>query len=116
MEMINFACKQVPIEQVIRCAFAMSKTDYQVFKTLLSNNKELEISQIAKKLKRDRSTTQKSIKNLLDKKIISRRQINIGSGGYLFVYEISDKNNIKKLIYENFEAWQKKVLAELEKW
>ncbi|OVE74900.1 hypothetical protein BVX95_00905, partial [archaeon D22] len=67
-------------------------------------------------IEKDRTTIQRSIKNLIKKELIHRRQINLESGGYMYYYCINKKDEIKKQIYSNFENWQKKVLDELEAW
>lgn len=116
MATINFACKMVPIEDIIKCSFALSKTDYLVFKVLMSAKEELNIQKIEKKVGKDRTTIQRSIKNLLAQDLIFRRQINLDTGGFMYYYSIKHKEAIKEKIYENFKNWQKKVLEEVDNW
>jgi predicted transcriptional regulator len=117
MSMINFACKRVPIEEIIKCSFMLNKTDYLVFKILMSSKEdELNIQKLEKKIGKDRTTIQRSIKNLMAQDLIFRRQINLDTGGFMYCYSIKKKEDIKKKIYDNFENWQKKVLDELNNW
>lgn len=116
MTMIDFACKRVPIEEIIKCSFALAKTDYATFKVLITNNKEMSVQEIQEKVGKDRTTVQRSIKSLLEKNLILRRQINLESGGFMYYYNIRKKQEIKDQIYSNFESWEKKVLDELESW
>jgi len=116
MAAIDFACKRVPIEEIIKCSFALNKTDYLVFKTLTAAKVEIPIQDIQDSIGKDRTTIQRSIKNLINKELIHRRQINLDSGGYMFYYCIKKKEEIKKQIYTNFENWQGKVLDELNNW
>lgn len=95
----------------------LNKTDYLVFKTLMgSKEDELNIQKLEKKIGKDRTTIQRSIKNLMKQDILFRRQINLGTGGFMYCYSIKEKEEIKKKIYSNFENWQKKVLDELNNW
>lgn len=116
MVTINFACKEVPIEQIIRCGFGLSKTEYKLLKFLLSQDKELDINQIAKKIDKDRTTTQRSLKKLVLDNLVFRRQVNISTGGFQFYYKIKSKNDIRDKAYKNFCSWRDLVEAELKKW
>lgn len=113
---INFACKKIPIEQIIKCAFNINTTDYLILKLLLNSKTELNTQHIKKKIYKDRTTIQKSIKNLLNLKLITRRQLNLSSGGFEYIYQIKDKKEIKELIYKNFKSWEKIILKTLENW
>lgn len=115
MSFINFACKKVSIESIIRCSFGINKTEYKILKFLLTTD-EVDVIQISKNIKKDRTTVQRSIKKLLNLNLIIRRQVNIAEGGFLFYYKIKDKDEIKKIIYDNFANWKSLVEKELKEW
>lgn len=115
MSTINFACKKVSIENVIRCGLGLNKTGYKIFKVLL-NSDELDINEISTKISKDRTTVQRVIKTLVKSGIVFRRQVNLDSGGFMFYYSIKSKEEIKKRTYENFCNWKTLVEAELKKW
>jgi predicted transcriptional regulator len=83
---------------------------------MLHSSRKLSTNQIAKELKLDLSTIQRSMKKMADKKIVSRTQINLESGGYNLVYCICNKEEIKNLIKESIKNWSNKFKEEIERW
>ncbi|MFH1770210.1 MAG: MarR family transcriptional regulator [archaeon] len=114
--MISFACKDIKLSELIRCSFNLNKTDYTVFDFLIKNDKEFSVGDIAKKLKLERSSVQKAIKNLVARNLVQRWQINLLKGGYSFLYSIKDKKHIKDDIIAIIDSWQYKVKEEVGKW
>lgn len=115
MSYISFACKKVSIESIIRCGFGLNKTEYKALKYLLNKDEE-DIISISKNIKKDRTTAQRCIKKLLSQGLISRRQVNLEEGGFLFYYQVKDKDEIKKNVYNNFCNWRDLVEKELKNW
>lgn len=115
MDTINFACRDVPIEQVIRCGLGLSKSEYEVLIFFLKNNKEFSIDEVSSLTKKDRTTVQKQIKSLIDSNILFRRQENLDNGGYKFYYKIKDKEKLKSIILDNFKNYQNRVINVIEK-
>ena len=94
--MIDFACRRISEEELVRCGFGLNKTEFNIFYFLIKHNKRFSVEEIAEKLKLTRSTVQKSIKSLLEKNIIARFQTNLEKGGYKFFYQIKNKDLTKK--------------------
>ncbi len=107
--MITFLCKKISKEDLIRCAFALNKTEYNLLIFLSKKEDKYTAAQISEFMKLDRTTIQKAIKNLVDKKIVKRTQQNISGGGYMFLYAISDKKKIKEKIKKVVNKWCKGV-------
>ena len=113
---LNFICKLFTIEQILRCSFNLNKTELAVLKCLLEEKTELTIEEIQKKINKDRTTLQRSVKKLFEKELIRRRQINLDKGGDLFVYSPKPKNNLKEEVYKTFEAFKETVGKEIQRW
>ena len=113
--MITFSCKKIEQEELIRCSFNLNKTEYNVLIFLLKKKHSYPMSQISKIMELERTTIQKAIKNLVDKNLAKRIQKNLPRGGYIFLYEINNKdeikNKMKKIIYE----WYKSVEVAIDK-
>ncbi|RLI62097.1 MAG: MarR family transcriptional regulator [Promethearchaeia archaeon] len=107
--MITFSCKKIAKEDLIKCAFALNKTEYHLLIFLLKKDKKYTATQISKIVKLDRTTIQKAIKSLVDKELVKKTQRNISGGGYTFLYSIEDKKEIKKKIKEVIHKWCKGV-------
>ena len=114
--MIDFACKKFIIDDVIKCSFGLSKSDLRIFYFLMGSPKEFFIaSDISKKLKLDLSTVQRSLKKLYEKDVLVRRQNNLDTGGYIFIYQIKDRDEISSMILEMIDSWKQRVEKELAK-
>ncbi|MBM3247066.1 MarR family transcriptional regulator [Candidatus Pacearchaeota archaeon] len=113
--MIDFACKRFEIEEIIRCGFGLSKADYNILVTLMRRGSGLTTKELAHELKLDLSTTQRSVKKLFEKDIISRSQFNLPSG-YLYKYSIKDKDAIKDKIMVIIRGWVSGVETSVRNW
>ena len=109
IKMITFSCKRISKENLIKCAFALNKTEYNLLIFLLENEKKYTAFQISELMKLDRTTIQKAVKNLVDKELVIRLQRNIPGGGYTFLYVINDKREIKEKIKRVIHKWCKGV-------
>jgi predicted transcriptional regulator len=115
--MIDFACKQFDLEDIIKCGLGLTKTEYEIFKYFLENKeKELVTTKIAKDLKLNLTTIQKATKKLYGKEILIRHQKNLSNGGYVYTYEISSKQKIRSVIKKLIKNWSDKVEKEIDKW
>jgi len=107
--MITFSCKKISKEDLIKCTFALNKTEYNLLIFLLQKEKKYNAIQISELMELDRTTIQKAIKNLVDKELVKKTQKNISGGGYTFLYLIEDKKVIKDKIKEVIRKWCKGV-------
>ena len=107
--MVTFSCKKISKEDLIKCAFALNKTDYNLLMFLLKEDKSFTSIQISELMQLDRTTIQKAVTHLVDKELVKRKQRNISGGGYTFLYLIEDKKEIKNKIKEVIRKWCKGV-------
>lgn len=114
--MIDFACKQFNLRDIIKCSLGLTKADLQVFEFLLQHEGSYNTDMIARKLKVDPSTVQRAVKKLHEKNLVKRTQVNLSGGGYTFEYEINDKKAIRKIIIDTVHNWTKRVETEIDKW
>ncbi len=112
--MITFACKKIRLNEIISCSFSLNKTEYTVFMFLFKKEKEFDIHSLSKKMGLERTTLQKALKTLLDKKLAKRRQMNLKTGGYFFLYNIKNKNSIKMRLFEIIRQWEKIAEEEIQ--
>jgi predicted transcriptional regulator len=112
---INFACKRFEIDDIIRCSLGLSKSDLKILNFLMKySDKSLTSSDISKKLNLDVSTVQRGIKGLYGKEIVNRKQFNLKNGGYTYVYQIKNKQDIKKRILKIINIWVKQAESEIQ--
>jgi|WetSurMetagenome_2_1015567.scaffolds.fasta_scaffold419406_2 predicted transcriptional regulator len=115
--MIDFACKEFDLEDIVKCSLGLTKSEYTLVKMFLSTNKDWFTTQeIAKNLKLDLSTVQRCVKSLHEKDIILRRQENLSSGGYAFRYELKKRDELRQRIKDTISRWVSRVNDELDRW
>ncbi|MEN7982412.1 MAG: helix-turn-helix domain-containing protein [Nanoarchaeota archaeon] len=114
--MIDFACKQFDLDDIIKCGLGLTKKEVEIMKYFLKNkNKECTTFSISKKLDLNLTTIQKAVKKLSEKNIIIRHQKNLSNGGYVYTYEINSKQKIRKILKNIIKNWADKVEEEIDK-
>lgn len=114
--MISFACTTINLKDIVMCSFELGKTEYELLDFLFHEEEQLTIQEIATKRGLERSTVQKAIAKLLAKGLVERRQLNLSSGGYRFIYAVVDKENIKVELRQIVNGWHKNVNEAIKKW
>jgi len=113
---LNFVCKIITLEQILKCSFGLNKTEIVILKHLLDIKEEETIEDIITSVKKDRTTIQRSVKRLFEKELIKRRQINLDKGGYVYVYSYRPKAELKEKVSKIFEQFKEMVGNEVQKW
>ncbi|MBD3203738.1 MarR family transcriptional regulator [Candidatus Woesearchaeota archaeon] len=112
--MINFACRQFEISDIIKCSFGLSKSDYEVFLFQMENKNDWYSTQnLSRFLGLNLTTVQRSVKKLYEKDILRRKQVNLENGGYVYLYNIEHKDKIRKMILDIIKKWSQRVEKEL---
>jgi predicted transcriptional regulator len=113
---LNFVCRLITLEQILHCSFGLNKTEISILKHLLSTKNEETIEEIMKEVSKDRTTVQRAVKRLFEKELIKRRQLNLGKGGYQFIYSSKPKSELKEKVFKIFHTFEENVGAEIQKW
>jgi len=114
--MIDFACKKFDIEEVVKCVLSLSKSDYKILKFLMNVHGNLTTEELSIKLKLDKSTIQRGVKSLHGRKLLFRTQKNKNSGGYVFLYRVSEKDKIRKMITDVMDNWISVFNEKIKEW
>ena len=112
--MITFACKSINKEDLIRCSLNLNKTEYKILDFLFRNGQRMTTIGISGRMGLERTTVQKGMKNLMRKRIVTRKKENLKEGGYVFFYELNDKKNIKDEIKNTISDWYKSAIKKVE--
>ena len=113
--MIDFACKNFELEEVLKCALGLTRSGMQVFQEFYKNDDWMTTEQIAEKLGLEQSTVQRAVKELHEKDVLSRYQENLSAGGYMYTYKMKDKGHVKQVVMDTIKNWVEKVEEEMEK-
>lgn len=115
--MIDFACKEFELNDVLKCALNLTKSELEIMNYFLKDsNRWLTTEDIATDLALDLSTVQKAVKKLHSKEVLKRSQNNLDNGGYVYIYRIHSRREMKNLIMDIVYTWVKRVENELDEW
>jgi len=113
--MIDFACKEFSLDEVVKCGLGLTKADFRILKFLIENEDDwFTTENISKKTRFNLSTVQKTMKRLAEKDVVERKQNNIDGGGYFFIYKLRDKTYVRKVIMKTIKNWTRRVEKELD--
>lgn len=104
---INFACKTISLDKILKCSFELNNTELEILKYL--DNSEKSAKDISDALEKDIATIQRNLKSLHEKKLVIRKQYNLDTGGYTFHYKSRPKKYMKQRMQENFEQFSSLV-------
>lgn len=113
--MIDFACKEFALDEVVKCALGLSKADFKVLQKFTSEA-WFTTEELAHSLNLNITTVQRAVKKLHEKGLIDRKQKNLLTGGYEFQYSLQERKIISKIVLSTLQGWVKKVDANLERW
>jgi len=100
----------------VKCSLGLTRGEYKVFELALKEKEWFTVSALAKKMRLDRTTVQKTLGKLLKRGYVERRQFNRDEGGFVFVYKTIEKKEVKKGIIKTVHAWARAVEKEVEEW
>ncbi len=104
------------MEGLVKCSLALSKSDYRILMFFLENDESYTVKDLSEKLGLDRTTIQKSLKNLIRSGVLGQFQENLSPGGYRYIYKINEKEIIKDKIKQIINDWNNNVLKAIENW
>ena len=112
--MIDFACKQFDLRDVIKCSLGLSKSEYKIFQYIFAKKEFLTTTDIAQNITLDQSTVQRGVKKLYEQKVLLRRQINLQGGGYSYAYAIVTDALLEERICTIVSTWVETVKHSLK--
>jgi predicted transcriptional regulator len=108
--MVNFACKDIDILNVVKCSLGLSKGEVGILKYLVKNNGSFySTEEISSELDFEQSTVQKCVKKLYEQNILIKKQRNLDGGGYEFEYCSIEISEVRKIIMKNINTWVSRI-------
>ena len=99
--------------EMLRNLLSLSDTELRVYKILLAANGQ-RVSDVAKKVGRDRSSVQRSLGDLLSAGLITRDTERISDGGYYYTYFAVPPAQVKKELERCIDDWHEAALESLD--
>jgi predicted transcriptional regulator len=108
--MVNFACKDIDILNVVKCSLGLSKGEVSILKYFVKNSPVyFSTDEISRLLKFEQSTVQKCVKKLYEQKILIKKQRNLMNGGYEFEYCSIEISEVRSIIMKNINNWVSRI-------
>jgi predicted transcriptional regulator len=85
------------------CAFGLRDCEVTIYSHLKDN--PMTVEDISSVICRDRSTTQRALKSLLDKGLIERDRKLMEKGGYFYIYKSISSEAVRKQILGQLDQW-----------
>ncbi len=113
---MEFACKQIDLDEVVKCSLGLTRAEYRVFKKYMALKKQVTLATLSQKTGLDRTTVQKASLKLVERGLLSRSQHNRTRGGYEFLYSIVDRTEIRSKVRNIVRSWWEAVDNNLQYW
>jgi len=113
---MEFACTKLAPEKIIRCAFGLTKQEFEIFLFLCSQPQQFTSKELQGKFKVNLATVQRALKKFSDADLVLRTQVNYDVGGYEFHYELRSRPHLRKILNERLRHWVSGVEKEVIEW
>lgn len=95
-------------EDIVKCVLGLKELDLTTYKNLVKGGR-MTVEKLSELLGRERSTTYRSLQNLLSCGLVRRETQSIESGGYFYEYIAEDPCTMKEMIKSNVDDWYAKM-------
>lgn len=109
MESIPSIKNTKELKKILKCAFDITDLEVELILSLSENG--MKVKEIQNLVKKDRTTIQKSLKNLLEKNLIFRESKCCiqGKRGRYYIYMPLGREELKKRVRSNIEEWYQEL-------
>jgi predicted transcriptional regulator len=113
---MDFACKTIDVQQILKCSLGLSKAGCSVLRELMSQEDWITSEELAITTGYDLATVQRSLKHLHERNVVKRIQHNREVGGYEYYYLLVDKKAFRNVVTQTMEEWMQEARKELTEW
>jgi predicted transcriptional regulator len=108
-------------DNLFKCILGLNELESTIFSYLLKN-KKVTTAELKEVFKKDRSSIQRALQNLIELKIIKRESLSrkeffefkgkkdISERGYLYIYSAKDLDFVKKQFRELLDKWYNSMI------
>lgn len=100
-------------EDLLSSVFRLTDTEAKTYFTLVE--KSLNVQQLAERLGKDRSTSQKILRRLVSEGLAQRVRELHPNGGMKYIYQAADFRDVKSKMAAAAESWLKAFRSHVEK-
>ena len=92
------------LDEVMACVFGIQAHEVRTYESLL-DYPESTVAELADQLDRDRSNVNRSLSTLREKGLASRRRRLLDSGGHVYQYTPTPREEAAELMHETLDEW-----------
>ena len=92
-------------EDLLDCVYGLGDLSRACYRVLASADEPLTVDAVADQVDRDRTTTYRAMKRLEAVGVVEQRQVNYERGGYYFVYEAVDADEVAREMQRTLNEW-----------
>jgi predicted transcriptional regulator len=106
--------QKVEASDVMHCFLGLRNLEIDVYFYLLKG--QATVKEVSEALGRNRSTIQRAIQNLVQRRFAFRRTRTLRKGGYVYVYEAVSLATLKDLIKEALDSFYQNIVTFLDRY
>ena len=114
MKFIQPNQKNICCDDIIQCIYELNQLDLAVYNKL-KTQKEVRPQNLAKEIKKERSTVYRSLQKLTCTGLIEKNTKTLPKGGNYHTYKIKDSEQTKKQLEKRIDNWYNKMKKTIEK-
>ncbi len=100
--------KTLKCEDILSCILDLKQLDIAIYKCLLEKG-EMKVDELSEYVKREKSTTYRSLQNLITHGLVFRETHVIKNGGYYYTYHPNDPERIYRDMKRYIDEWYAKM-------
>ena len=107
--MSEYLRQDMECEGLLECMHGLKKLDRECYRVLVESDEPMTIDEVSEIVDRERSTTYRSVRRLIQTGFVQKEQINYEGGGYCHVYYPTDPGEISDDMQRMLNDWYAKM-------
>ena len=103
--MVESLRRDMECENLLDCVHGLKDLDRACFEVIVENEEPMSVDHVADAVDRERSTTYRAVRRLLDAGLVEKEQINYEEGSYYHVYSPADPADVAADMQRTLNDW-----------
>ena len=103
--MVESLRRDMECESLLDCVHGLKALDRACFEVIVEDGEAMSVDQLADLVDRERSTTYRSVRRLLDAGLVEKEQVNYEEGSYYHVYSPADPAEVAADMQRTLNDW-----------
>ena len=103
--MVESLRRDMECESLLDCVHGLKDLDRACFEVIVENQEPMSVDHVADAVDRERSTTYRAVRRLLEAGLVEKEQINYEEGSYYHVYSPADPAEVAADMQRTLNDW-----------